>query len=158
MELKKAKELRHTHVREVREKRVRDAREKQPDSKQIFKEYIDNTFPRYKGMIKKFLKFVFVIEDNHQQREPPAKLQYLRSFAEGAILRFLNWLFPKKPQTIQTKQLAENLVETWREREKKEGGPVRQTNLMLVKEQQYLSKVDELEAKVAMLNSNKLVL
>lgn len=37
------------------------------DSKQIFKMYLDNTFPKYKGMIKKFLKLVYIVEDTQKQ-------------------------------------------------------------------------------------------
>jgi len=36
------------------------------DSKQIFKMYLDNTFPKYKGMIKKILKLVYIIEDTQK--------------------------------------------------------------------------------------------
>jgi hypothetical protein len=34
------------------------------DSKQIFKMYIDNTFPKYKGMLKKIMKVMFLLQEH----------------------------------------------------------------------------------------------
>jgi hypothetical protein len=63
MENRKLKDVKYQKVQESADKRKKDERGTEMDSKQIFKMYLDNTFPKYKGMIKKFLKMVYVIED-----------------------------------------------------------------------------------------------
>lgn len=37
------------------------------DNKQIFRMYLDNTFPKYKGLLKKILKILYILEDTQSK-------------------------------------------------------------------------------------------
>jgi hypothetical protein len=101
MELKRAKEVRNTKAKEVTEKRVREEREQaqgeEANPKLIFKSYLDNTFPRNKGIIKKLLKVFLVLEERENQ-QPAQKIQFYQAIFEGFVRRVLNWLFPRKAE------------------------------------------------------------
>ena len=65
------------------------------DHKQIFKMYLDNTFPKYKGLLKKIMKVLFIIQE-HDSKSPPAKVAFYKVLFEEGVKRVLDWLFPKK--------------------------------------------------------------
>ena len=69
------------------------------DNKQIFKMYLDNTFPKYKGLLKKILKILFILEDN-ESKEPLQKIKFYRFLFEQGVKRLLDWLLPKKEVVV----------------------------------------------------------
>ena len=102
MEIKRLRELRAQRAKEVNEKRVKEEQGNQMDNKQIFKMYLDNTFPKYKGLLKKILKVLFILQDT-DSKEPDKKIKFYRAIFEQGVRRLLDWLFPKK-QVIENKQ------------------------------------------------------
>ena len=93
------KENRNQRAKEVTEKRVKEENAHQMDSKQIFKMYLDNTFPKYKGLLKKILKVLFILQEN-DKKEPLQKIKFYRFIFEQGVKKILDWLFPKKQQVI----------------------------------------------------------
>jgi hypothetical protein len=58
--------------------------------------YLDNTFPKYKGLLKKIMKVLFIMQE-HDSKDPPAKIKFYKFVFEEGVKRVLNWIFPKKP-------------------------------------------------------------
>lgn len=83
------------------------------DSKQIFKMYLDNTFPKYKGLLKKILKLLYIIE-GHDNQEPEQKVKFYRAIFEKGVKRLLDWLFPKQQVAENKREIAENIVNRWK--------------------------------------------
>jgi hypothetical protein len=65
------------------------------DHKQIFRSYLDNTFPRNKGTIKRLLKVFYVLEER-EGMQPLQKIKFYQGIFEGFVKRVLDWIFPKK--------------------------------------------------------------
>lgn len=65
------------------------------EHKQIFKMYLDNTFPKYKGLLKKIMKILFIMQE-HDSMDQSAKIKFYKFVFEEGVKRVLDWLFPKK--------------------------------------------------------------
>lgn len=140
MQNRKLKDKKFEKVREVAEIRKKQQKSSEIDSKQIFKMYIDNTFPRYKGMIKKILKLVYIIEDT-QKQQPLQKIKIYRSIFQNGVKKVLDWLFPKKNLNDNKKQLAQQIVSNWKKQEQGQRNNLSSANQMILKEAAYIKQI-----------------
>lgn len=77
--------------------------------------YLDNTFPKHKGLLKKILKVLYIMED-HENKEPEQKVKFYRLLFEKGVKRFLDWLFPKQQLGENKKEIAETIVNRWKQK------------------------------------------
>ncbi len=63
MQLKSSKQARNIRAKQLTQKRVKLEKETIIEPKQIFKNYLDNTFPKHKGTLKRILKLFYVMQD-----------------------------------------------------------------------------------------------
>lgn len=110
------------------------------DPRRLFREYLDNTFPKYKGMLRQLLKILFVME-NASRSEPQAKLVLYRSLFEGVVKRVLTWLFPsQKGGALNERQMKEWKAKMDEERD----GEIQVARVAEQRESSYIKRIEEL--------------
>lgn len=110
------------------------------DHKQIFRSYLDNTFPRNKGTIKKLLKAFYVLEER-EGMQPLQKIKFYQGIFEGFVKKVLDWIFPKKTTGEMQHSIAQNLMKEWKEKGSIDKKTLDTNNNLLLRETDYIGKI-----------------